>query len=709
MLIFDYLDKNGKIDFNNEEENTIFAEELKKQYKKGNLTRDEFKQLQNPINTEEVKETEPTKKEQRRAEKQARQDEKRAEEIYLRYIEDITTGGGTKEDLLELLDERVGSQKDNPIYVELRDAVEETLIAVNMHPSKTPDDIEKNHDKIELVLENCKNGGKLHLEILENIEKMQQTEMRYAAYNEISELYNTIVKNDEEAGIGKRNDEYIVKDIIAELKKENKYEKKKRNPYYTALKAFENDKIMGQARARMNNAIRDIDDNTDWRDLRKEAKEGLKEDGRYDKYVKKAFKQDAGDAISGKKRDSRIAAERQARKNNVDLCSIQSKDEILDALGRKSEIFEALVSQELITQREDGYYDMTKLQDILLLQVGNDYKQARDAKKDKAISEKLSVLSQMSYETKLNSLTEKEAEKLLLLAGFDKENKDWNRIILETLLGGAVGALSGAAVAASNPTQRAVVRPEDVLNSALGNDYEIKIKFENNIKIDDSLKDFITVTQKGEILIQLKNLLSGNPVIVEFVKQIPLSALKTGLIGAATSFLNALPDKGAIPVTVTQFETKDINEYLNTIAKRAPEYTPTLAALALAYMDQDGNWDVEGFKSHLNKLAGNGHLLERDELQSIEIPEQNVQEVEEEKTEELPPTPTKIAEGETFKEETREVAVPTTDGRKTSWVKLAQSYDCLVEKHGLKKAIRLLKIAQAITDGNYSEERMEQL
>ena len=92
------VNKNGKIDFDNEEENTIFAKELKEQYKKGNLTRSEFKQLQERIDTEEVKE--PTEKEIKKAEKEAKKEAKAdrelKEEIYLRYLDDITKNGGTR-------------------------------------------------------------------------------------------------------------------------------------------------------------------------------------------------------------------------------------------------------------------------------------------------------------------------------------------------------------------------------------------------------------------------------------------------------------------------------------------------------------------------------------------------------------------------------------------------------------------------------------
>ena len=52
---------------------------------------------------------------------------------------------------------------------------------------------------------------------------------------------------------------------------------------------------------------------------------------------------------------------------------------------------------------------------------------------------------------------------------------------------------------------------------------------------------------------------------------------------------------------------------------------------------------------------------------------------------------------------------PTIDGRRTSWLKIAHQYDCLVEKYTLNGAIRILKIVQAITNGDYSEKNIEEL
>ena len=63
--------------------------------------------------------------------------------------------------------------------------------------------------------------------------------------------------------------------------------------------------------------------------------------------------------------------------------------------------------------------------------------------------------------------------------------------------------------------------------------------------------------------------------------------------------------------------------------------------------------------------------------------------------------------------------VPTIDGRKSSWAKLAEQYECLDElntegyplstKRKAQLPVRMLKVAQAITDGNYSAERLLQL
>ena len=67
-----------------------------------------------------------------------------------------------------------------------------------------------------------------------------------------------------------------------------------------------------------------------------DAKKSLQESGVYDKYIKKAFKQDFGDAISGEKKLSRTMSENQALENNVAFHSIQTKDEILTAMNYKN-------------------------------------------------------------------------------------------------------------------------------------------------------------------------------------------------------------------------------------------------------------------------------------------------------------------------------------------------------------------------------------
>ena len=716
-------DKNGdnKIDFNNQEEVTIFAKEIKEQYEKGNLKMDEYIQLQRPIDTDKVQEAEPSKKEVRQAKREDKKDETRINNTFTRYMDELVQGGGTPDQVLDALDERFGSQKDNKEYLAFKTAVTEVLVALDTVTSLTVKDVDKNHNEVKEALEAVGKNDKLHRQILRDLEKMQKTEIRYEAFNDISAIYADIVAKDKEAGVEKRTDEAIMNDVKTQLEKDGKLSGATRATYNDAIDAYEKDKVMTEARKVMSEAIYGQIDSTKWRDVRSGAKKALQDSGVYDKYVEKAFKQNFGDAISGKKKLSRTTSENQARENNVAFKSIQSKDEILKALGKKSEVFEALISQGLITQREDGYYDMTKLQDILLVQVGADYKQARDIKEDRAISEKLRTLGKLSVDTKLNTLTEKEAKEVLKLCGFDIEKKDWGRVILQTILGGVVGGLAGGAIEATRPSQNKIVRPEDVIDSALDGNYEIKIPINNEIKIDGALKDFVTITQTGEVIIQLKDLVSAHPVLVQFMKQVPATALKSGLVGAALSFLNALgQDKAAIPVTVTQFQETDINDYITRLAKETPEYAPAFTALAKMFEDENGNWNVEEYKLFLDRTAGTGHKLERDELvgalkklyqQPKTEKTEKTEQVEDNSKEETSTTPKTnvIADGESYEHKTKEVAIPTIDGRKTSWAKIAQSYECLVEKHGLGKAIRMVKIAQAITDGNYTEERLEEL
>ena len=145
-------DRNGdnKIDFNNQEEVTIFAKEIKEQYEKGNLKMDEYIQLQRPIDTDKVQETEPSKKEVRQAKREDKKDETRINNTFTRYMDELVQGGGTPDQVLDALDERFGSQKDNKEYLAFKTAVTEVLVALDTVTSLTVKDVDKNHNYLAI-------------------------------------------------------------------------------------------------------------------------------------------------------------------------------------------------------------------------------------------------------------------------------------------------------------------------------------------------------------------------------------------------------------------------------------------------------------------------------------------------------------------------------------------------------------------------------
>ena len=75
-----------------------------------------------------------------------------------------------------------------------------------------------------------------------------------------------------------------------------------------------------------------------------------------------------------------------------------------------------------------------------------------------------------------------------------------------------------------------------------------------------------------------------------------------------------MKDIGEIPVTATNFEETDVEKYIEHVKNATPEYAPALAALAMAYVGKDNQWDKAGFLAKLNEIAGDRSKLNRDEF-----------------------------------------------------------------------------------------------
>ena len=340
--------------------------------------------------------------------------------------------------------------------------------------------------------------------------------------------------------------------------------------------------------------------------IRKDIKDIYKEQHSWDKTTRKALKSET----------SKISADVQGRTNNVAQTTgeLKTKDEIVKEIG--SELFNK-IAKYIETTDENGniMYDLQKLASDVRDVVGADYQLSRHNKKiDSEIAEKPTLAKDLAEKTdNVGNLTEKEAKKLAKLCGFDIEHKDWKKVISNTVLGGLLGAGAGAGAAATNPSQKYHI------NVNQDNRLELNLKgleggSINMDALQDSLKGIegVTITQTvGGLQIIIENFQKLAQVL-EASKHVALTAIKVGALGAALGALKGLEDTGEIAVAPTNFNYETLEDYLTSI--KGNPYEKQLAALAAAYVEKDGSWDKAGYLELLNRAAGNGSKLNKEEL-----------------------------------------------------------------------------------------------
>ena len=132
-------------------------------------------------------------------------------------------------------------------------------------------------------------------------------------------------------------------------------------------------------------------------------------------------------------------------------------------------------------------------------------------------------------------------------------------------------------------------------------------------------------------------------------------------------------------------------------------------------------WDCDQYKAFLNKAAGDGGILNREERIAIleRMDKGNNKPVDDNTHDDgnhndgdgdgnnVRPSCNVVVD----ETEGENVTIPTLTRKQTKrWDATALTvYPCLVQKYGTQKAVRMLKLAQGIRDGNYSAERMEKL
>ncbi len=650
---------------------------------------------------EEAEEAEETTVEDKVEEKkyEDKHADTRAENLVFRHMEDLTANGTTRNNLMVLLEDKLADLNDDPRYVKLKSSIEDVL---KMMPQSytTLEDIKRQHKVIVEKLESNGTKDKLHLDILDKLEDLAENEVRLAASKTVDNLYAQFAKVKENEP--QKTQEQIMDAVKAELENKKQYKAEVED----AFKAYEDKVIMKKAREHVTAAFEQALGLPERKDVVAKAKEILVANGQWDKYTEKAITQSKWyDIITGEERTAKTQAKRQATRNNVELKKHQSKEDVLDKLGKKNEVYDALIASGLITENEDNV-DLTLLSDIIGLQVGADNCLNRHAQIDKAISEKFRTTSALAMKTKLESMTESEAKKLAELTGYDIEGKDIRRILIGAIEGFIAGTAIGAAAAAANQHQSVLIEGDQL-------SHKLNLEIKGDLAADSigELPAGVTVNETGAgVIITLSQVIKDPDKLIKLPKLVGETAWKTGLMGAALGALKGLEDRGEEPVTVTNFDETDFTKYVERMQwelkrlGRSEELIEGFTCLAASCLREDGSWDKAAYLDELNKLGGDGGKINIKEAPDA-CPE-NEEEVKN----------TVITQGKKDAVAPQKVKLETDDKNynHSSWEKLADQYECLdsilddipdaktkypncYKKRGVL-AEKILKAAQAVTD-----------
>lgn len=643
------------------------------------------------------------------------------------------------------LQERLGVSVDDPQYKDLQGQVEYILNAINEVGYKSKDDVDKLEKTVKEKLQIGKKDD-FAKGVLKVLVKNAEVAQRSKEYGEIKETYDKLVA----AGM---EEETAYKKVREEFKDKGSYYKdylKHGSMAYKILHMkrhesdFEKGTIMPEARATVRDAISESD-STSSKGVEKDTEAKLKADNDYNRYTKKALggENNFGEWISGKDSDMKVARKNQATKNKVEGIREDglSAEEIHDAVDKKStlgsqmtfgllfkkktQLFEALKSSGLIVDKGNGEYDVSKLSMIIGEHVGANYKLDRQTSEFKALAEITKTTSALAAATELKNLSEQEAKMLVEMCGYKVEGKNWGKAILGATAGALVTGLSTAVAVGSNAKP---VLDTTITNS---NHVAVNIKCESDVA-DQIAQDFagmdgikLDVVSTGvNIIIDQKNI---QPLFWEGSRHILTSALKAAIPGAVLGLLAGLKDSPEIPITSTQFNCTTLEEYAkvldNEVKQKAidPKYKDALMMIAATFIteDKDGNkvWDCEGYKTFLNSAAGNGGILNREELigavqqlkdkTPVEHTEE-VQEVQEEITGEdegeTVADKCPLAKGNNPVDTTLKHTVKFGD----SWEELVNAYfptwkDCYGKMYGKGGAIQALKKAVSKNEQEYQK------
>lgn len=734
-------DGNGVIEG---QEIAVFDAYAKAAVEKGQVSEDDYKAIFGSEITTTAPQS-PATATNPQTKSHSKKDTKRMESYVKTILKEESIQVTDPSKLLARLKERLGVSADDPKYKDLQNRVAHILDAINKIGYKSKDDVNKLEKKVKDKLKIGKKDD-FAKDVLELLVKNAETVQRAKEYGEIKAAYETLT----DAGM---DEEAAYQQVRKEFKDKGSYYGdylKHGSLAYKMLhfkrkdSKFEKQTIMPDARKTTRKAISQSDATTS-NGVKKDAKAKLETSRDYNRYTKRALngENNFGAWISGQDSDMKVARKNRATQNVVEdiredgltekeihksvdkRSTFGSKMTFGLLFKKKTQLFEALKASGLIAEKENGEYDVSQLSMIIGEHVGANYKLDRQSSEFKALAEITKTTSALAAATELENLSEEEARMLVEMCGYKVEGKNWGKAILGATVGALVNGLSAGASVATNP--RAVL-DRTITNK---NHVEVNINCETDVA-QDIKNDFadmegatVTLTNFGiQILIDQKNVV---PLFWKTSRHIVKTALKAAVPGAALGLLAGLKDSPEKPITSTQFNCTTLEEYekvLNSEVKQRaidPKYKEALMMIAASFIKEDSNgnkaWDCEGYKMFLNKAAGNGGILNREELigalEDLEkekpVPVKEEDHDEEEDDDEVP-----IEGGQSKKcpLEQNSNPVDTTLTHKIkfgdSWEELVNAYfpawkDCFGKMYGKGGAIQALKQAVAQNPQEYQK------
>lgn len=723
------------------EEISVFATELKKYKDAKWIKNKEYNQVidslnikadTTPVKEEKAEETSAVTKEElqtKKDKKEAGTDVKRHEKTGSEHLEIIATTGVSRDDIITELNNRLGTLKDEKDFKELKENIQTVIDKSKNYEYKTFEDIEKNAKEIKKALKNDIDKNLLN-DIIDTVNASIKSELVTEVYINVIDIHNQLkvdyIKRAEKFNLDALSngvinrmlaDGFIAKDDVTKDEKGN-LSLKGNSKYVEALKRYEIEVLMVKAGETWFDSLVDQDIETKKGKVKKDTIRQLKDEGKYDSYVKDYANSKFGDDISGRAKVKNLDSEIKARFNNIEKLSVQTKDEILNTLGKKSIVFDALVGQNLITLRKDGSYDISKLQAELLKQIGADARVNRHATIDEAIGEFKAALSKSQELTKLNNLSEKELKDLFKLCGFPTESKVHFGDVMKGL---AEGLLAGAVIGAG----AFALTPISVDPTPLDVTVDVNLIGGNKLaghSIPEDLVGAVIETETG-VTVNIKGLIGGVSGLANLLKYIGPVAYKAALIGGAIGLLGALTGngKGEVPITRLKTEEETLEQYVERVKRENPEYAEVFEMLAKTFIQEDGTWNRTGYRDFLDTIAGSDKL-NRDELRGILIKYK----------ENLANTPVVKKQDDQGGEEAPEAKIDKKEGPNTeittdhthihrrkygdSWAGLVEAYypglveACNGKMYGKDGAIRALQTALATDkEGNLDTEKLQKL